>query len=153
MDFPLTPTERTTHAFVVEADGAIRALLVTLLELEGYQVDQAATGRAALQYLHASPESVVVVLDWELSDLSGAEVLSDLRADTTAMCRHAVVTVSGYLLDSTILSEQFSAPLSIACVRKPFHIHEMLTAVRRAAAGLPQRCVYPPIMDDQQAAG
>lgn len=153
MEYPLTPTERNTRAFVVETDGAIRSLLVTLLQLEGYRVDQAATGRAALQYLRACQESVVVVLDWGLSDLSGAQVLLDLAADTTIMCRHAFVTVSGYLLDSTILSEQFPAPLSIACVRKPFHVNEMLTAVKTAAAGLAQRCVMPPIMENEQAAG
>jgi DNA-binding response OmpR family regulator len=156
MDFPLTPTERNTQAFVVETDGAIRALLVTLLELEGYRVDQAATGGAALQYLHACQESVVVVLDWGLSDLSGADVLSDLAANTTVTCRHAFVTLSAHRLDSTTLAQQFPAPLSIACVRKPFHVNEMLTAVNMAAARLPQLpqwCVRPPIMENEQAAG
>jgi DNA-binding response OmpR family regulator len=156
MDFPLTRTERNTRAFVVETDGAIRSLLVTLLQLEGYRVDQAATGRAAVEYLRVCLESVVVVLDWDLSDRSGAEVLSDLAEDTTVMCRHAVVAMSGHQLDSTSLSQQFPSPLAISCVRKPFHVNEMLTAVKTAEAGLPQMpqwCVHAPIMENRQAAG
>jgi len=64
---------------VVDDTKNIRELLTTCLEVEGYQVDTASNGKAALEKLQANAYDLAF-LDIKLPELSGTEVLRRLRS-------------------------------------------------------------------------
>ncbi len=63
---------------VVDDEPMVREVLVTYLEREGYAVDQATDGKAALE-LAASAKPDLIVLDVMLPEVDGFTVLSRLR--------------------------------------------------------------------------
>jgi DNA-binding response OmpR family regulator len=65
---------------VVDDDPAIRRVLLQTLELEGYEVDQAADGEEALTHIAVSfPD--LVILDVMMPKLDGFGVVERLRGD------------------------------------------------------------------------
>lgn len=69
----------SAHVLVVDDEPAIRRLLRTSLDLEGYRVSEADTGTAALARLAGDPPDVVL-LDLGLPDMDGLEVIRAIRA-------------------------------------------------------------------------
>jgi two-component system KDP operon response regulator KdpE len=69
----------SAHVLVVDDEPAIRRLLRTSLDLEGYRVSEAETGTAALARLAGDPPDVVL-LDLGLPDMDGLEVIRAIRA-------------------------------------------------------------------------
>lgn len=64
---------------IVDDDAATRALLrVRLMKKDGYQVYEAENGEDALKEA-SSKEPEVIVLDWKMPDISGLDVLRELR--------------------------------------------------------------------------
>jgi DNA-binding response OmpR family regulator len=68
----------TIRALIVEDEKNLVGLLRKYLEREGFEVDEALDGTAALEAARRS-EPDVVVLDWMLPGLDGMEVLRELR--------------------------------------------------------------------------
>ncbi|HUZ81036.1 MAG TPA: response regulator transcription factor [Gaiellaceae bacterium] len=64
---------------VVDDEPSIVDAVATALRYEGYEVEEASTGREALAAV-AREEPDLVVLDWMLPDISGVEVGTRLRA-------------------------------------------------------------------------
>src|SRR4051794_9320772 len=64
---------------VVDDEPSIVDAVATALRYEGYEVEEAATGRDALKAV-ANREPDLIVLDWMLPDLEGIEVGRRLRA-------------------------------------------------------------------------
>ena len=64
---------------VVDDEPSIVDAVATALRYEGFEVDEAVTGRAALTAV-AESEPDLIVLDWMLPDLEGIEVGRRLRA-------------------------------------------------------------------------
>src|SRR5262245_28441774 len=71
----MASTLRGGSILVVDDDEATRIVLRLLLEAEGYSVLDAADGQAALNHLRASRRRLIVLLDWLLPDLDGAQVI------------------------------------------------------------------------------
>lgn len=65
---------------VVEDEADVRETLCDWLTTEKYLVESTASGADALQLLQQFPFDVIV-LDWQLPDLTGPEVLKRFRAD------------------------------------------------------------------------
>ncbi len=70
---------RERRILVVDDEPSIVDAVATALRYEGYEVDEAGTGREALQAV-ALHEPDLVVLDWMLPDVDGLEVGRRLRA-------------------------------------------------------------------------
>lgn len=70
--------QRSTHVLLVEDDPAVGDAVAALLESQHFSVRLAATGRAGLAILDATGFDLVV-LDIVLPDISGIEVLRELR--------------------------------------------------------------------------
>ncbi len=70
---------RGRRILVVDDEPSIVDAVATALRYEGYEVDEAGSGRAALQAV-AAHEPDLVVLDWMLPDIDGLEVGRRLRA-------------------------------------------------------------------------
>ncbi len=75
--------ENGAHILVIDDDRASRRMLVRALREAGYACHEAAGGTEALALLHAeTPE--LLLLDLDMPDVDGAEVLKRLRADPDA---------------------------------------------------------------------
>jgi CheY-like chemotaxis protein len=112
-------------ALIVDDDVAVRALLAELLEEEGFNVSTASNGFSGLR-LATEQHPQVMLLDLLLPDLSGEELLQELRADRR-LRDLAVVVVSG---NAGMLSASQLAQAD-AVVRKPFDTVQLMTTVWR----------------------
>jgi DNA-binding response OmpR family regulator len=66
------------HILVVDDEPMVREVVVAYLEREGFRVDEASTGAAALQQIDESAPDLVV-LDVMLPEIDGFSVLTELR--------------------------------------------------------------------------
>lgn len=115
----LTPT------IVIEDDAALRSAICGALEdagLHPVECADLATARAAIERLRPA----VVVLDLSLEGEFGGDLLAELAGREDAP---AVVICSAFGL-AHIVAARYSVP----CVRKPFDLDELVTAVQRAVA-------------------
>jgi DNA-binding response OmpR family regulator len=113
-------------ALIVDDDVHLRALLAEVLEGEGFDVSTASNGFSALR-LAGERRPRLVLLDVVLPELSGGEVLEELRA-SSATRDIAVVMVTG---NPQRLTDAQLADVD-GLVRKPFDVPELLAAVHRA---------------------
>jgi len=90
---PVSSVRPTGRILVVEDDPAVQKALRRLFETEGYTVEVQSDGRSALDSFQASAPSAVV-LDLRLPDMSGFEVLEQLR-DTPSLADLPVVVFTG----------------------------------------------------------
>jgi len=63
---------------VVEDDAPIRTLIAEVCKLSGHEVLEAANGASAIE-LASSGQPDIVLVDWVLPDISGTEVILELR--------------------------------------------------------------------------
>ncbi len=68
----------TEQILVVDDEPMVREVVVAYLEREGFRVDEASTGSAALKQIQESPPDLVV-LDVMLPEVDGFSVLTELR--------------------------------------------------------------------------
>jgi DNA-binding response OmpR family regulator len=114
---------------VVEDDRSIREVLTTFLRQEGYAVEEAADGAAALRALeaHRPPPAhySAVLLDLILPRVSGVAVLDQMH---DALDDYVpVVAMSA----SPLALEVASTVGAVASLRKPFDLTELLAIVSR----------------------
>ncbi|RMH95899.1 MAG: response regulator, partial [Calditrichaeota bacterium] len=77
--FPPSPPEKP-HALIVDDEPYLREVLVSLLELLGYNTLTAEDGQQALELVRTHGEALdLVVLDYALPDITGREVFDELR--------------------------------------------------------------------------
>lgn len=93
MSMAAAPIGKTV--LLVEDDGWLRHIMAELLADDGYQVREAATGTQALALVdEETPDAVV--LDLNLPELSGLDVLHELRTGKQLLSL-PVIVVSGSL--------------------------------------------------------
>ena len=63
---------------MVEDDGPIRILIAEVCKLQGHEAIEAATGAEAIE-LATTTQPDLVLVDWVLPDISGTEVIRELR--------------------------------------------------------------------------
>jgi two-component system OmpR family response regulator len=120
---------------VVDDEQSIVDAVATALRYEGYQVDEASTGREALAAV-ARHEPDLVVLDWMLPDIEGIDVGRRLRAQ-------------GFKTAVLFLTAKDSVENKVEALRaggddyvtKPFSLAEIVARIqailRRSAGDLP----------------
>jgi two-component system, chemotaxis family, chemotaxis protein CheY len=70
-----------SRALVVDDSRAMRMILSRTLAQSGFEVLQAANGREALEIMDREGSSIgLVLLDWNMPELTGIEVLESLRS-------------------------------------------------------------------------
>ncbi len=72
-------TDRST-ALVVDDEASMRSVLRHLLELEGWAVEEAEDGRAALELSHTRPPDLILT-DLEMPRMGGEELARRLRQE------------------------------------------------------------------------
>jgi two-component system response regulator CpxR len=117
--------DQPTRVLVVDDDRFIRESLCDLLTEEGYEVELADNGAAALEAMRQSNPDLVL-LDLMMPVLSGWEVLEQLDEDREGLGAVPVIVISA-----------FPAPVSAivgrgvrACFGKPLDTQILLEAVR-----------------------
>ncbi|MEO8430971.1 MAG: HD domain-containing phosphohydrolase [Acidobacteriota bacterium] len=112
--------------FVVDDDPLVASLLSSLLTGAGYRVERFAEGRPALEAIRAdSPD--LVLLDLELPDLSGLDVLVDIRADPDTRLL-PVVMLTGHAAKEAKLRAIREGVTDF--LSKPFSPEELVPRVR-----------------------
>ena len=113
---------------VVEDDVCLRDVLGELLEQEGYGVSLASNGFSGLR-LAAEQHPRIILLDLALPELSGFDVLRELRGNPRT---HdiAVIIVSG---NAERLAAEGQLDMVDAIVHKPFTIESLLDVIQHVA--------------------
>jgi two-component system response regulator MprA len=118
-------TDSNNCILVVDDEDAIREVIAETLELEGYRVEKAADGIAALVMVKGTqPDGIVLVL--MMPGMDGWTFLKQCRKDDLCACT-PVMVMSAYrkLGDATHdLHVQ-------ACLEKPFDLDVFLKAIER----------------------
>ena len=128
---------QTTCVLVVEDEGDMARILEYNLTQSGYSVCCTAEGKAVVPHVRAHGPDLVL-LDLRLPDVSGLDVLRDLKSDA------ATQTVPVIIVSALGDEETVVAGLNLGAadyVTKPFRIRELLAraaaALRRGGSGAP----------------
>jgi CheY-like chemotaxis protein len=111
---------------VIDDDPDVRGFIVETLEEQGYSVRSASDGRQGLAELERERPDLVI-LDFIMPGMSGAEVASRILADDP---KQPILFVSGYSETDAVKSTAPDAPL----LAKPFRADALDKAVRAAIA-------------------
>ena len=121
---PVKPTP--ISVLVIDDDPDVRGFIVATLEEQGYRVREASDGASGLAEL-ARRRADLVVLDFIMPGMSGAEVASQILADSP---KQPILFVSGYSETDAVKRTAPDAPL----LSKPFRAETLEKAVRTALA-------------------
>lgn len=114
---------------IVDDDRTTAKLLVTLFELEGFEVDSDARPDSVHDSVRAlQPDACII--DCHLADRDGVALLRELRADPD-LSRVAIVMTSGLDRGKECLREGANA-----FVLKPFSPAELIDTVRHSLKGV-----------------
>lgn len=112
---------------VVDDEPGIRATVAAMLEIEGYDVDQAVNGADALARLdHNAPD--LILLDMRMPVLDGWAFAEELRRRDMDV----PIVVMTAARDATRWAAEISAA---AALSKPFRFDDLIGAVEQATAG------------------
>jgi DNA-binding response OmpR family regulator len=129
-----------THVLLVEDDRDIAPTLVRALEREGYAVEHAPSGAAAVEHVASRPTDVVL-LDLGLPDTDGLEVCRRIRADGYQGAVLILTARDGELDRVVGLDVGADDYLS-----KPFSLSELLARIRATMRrGWATAPVAPPV--------
>ncbi|HHQ47926.1 MAG TPA: response regulator transcription factor [Acidobacteria bacterium] len=120
-----------SRVFVVDDEPDVVELLQTVLEIEGYEVETATDGRAALARLLADPPDLLI-LDLMMPDLDGMELLKLLRLDPAAAGVPVLILSARTGQHDQIATLQLGAN---AYICKPFSTKELVVQVRQLLGG------------------
>jgi DNA-binding response OmpR family regulator len=120
---PQPPAGEGPRVLVIDDDPTILELIRAILSEEGYVVDAALTGKAALADGNA-PTPAVVVLDMYLPGISGAELVEALRV----RYGHNLPIM---LTSASTVDDEAQALGAYEYLPKPFDLEELLASVRR----------------------
>ena len=116
------------RVLIVDDDPGVRQAIQWALEDEGFSVEAAADGQAALE-LATSRRPDLVLLDITLPRLDGYGVARELRREHGPALPILAITADGQA------PEKARRVGAYAFVRKPFELDELLAAVRAGLAG------------------
>lgn len=120
---------------IVDDDEGIRESVRLALEEEGYEVAEAPNGKAALDFLGASQERWLVLLDQLMPVLDGTGFLRAVQANPALISQHAYVLLTARSRISTPMLD-LTAVLGVSVLKKPFELDELLKLVVQSAARL-----------------
>jgi DNA-binding NtrC family response regulator len=121
-----SPSSSAGAVLIIDDEAAIRESLETLLELEGYSVESAATADQGLSRIGERPFDLVL-LDLALPDRNGLELLAELHAHDPEL---SVIMITAYgTVENAVKAMQAGAT---NFVQKPWDNEKLLADVRIA---------------------
>lgn len=119
--------DNAATVLVVEDDEVARRALVALLQGQGWQVNLAADGRAALDLLAKGLQPSIILLDMILPNVDGWRFLQLHRADPELDTIPVVITTG-----LTVASPEWARSLgAVGFLRKPVDADALLDLVRQ----------------------
>lgn len=118
-------TGSNKRILVVDDEDAIREVIAETLELEGYRVEQAADGNAALVMVRATHPDAIV-LDLMMPVMDGWTFLKQCRKDELCRCTPVMVMSAYRKLGEATHDLQVQA-----CLEKPFDLEVFLKAIQQ----------------------
>ncbi len=122
-DRPTVPQRADSDHLVllVDDDSAVREITATLLAELGYQVVEAGSGGAALECLQSHESIALVLLDFAMPGMNGAEVAREIRSRRPHL---PILFVTGYA-DTEALAHADEDGI----IQKPFDDHELAAKI------------------------
>ena len=111
---------------VVDDEKNIRILFRDELEDDGYEVDTAESGTEALEKVAENPPDLIV-LDIRLADMSGIEVLEEIRKTNEELPVIMCTAVRGLKDDFTIWDSKVSDYIT-----KPVDLEDLKAKIKKA---------------------
>lgn len=147
---PLMSSAKSEKILVVDDEPMVREVVVAYLEREGFDVDEAATGRAALKHIEESRPDLVV-LDVMLPEIDGFSVLTKLRrnGDIPVILLTARTDETDRVLGLELGADDY--------VVKPFSPRELVARVRSVlrrttpSSASPEKLEFDGLVIDGQA--
>jgi two-component system, chemotaxis family, chemotaxis protein CheY len=84
--------EGAMRALIVDDSRFVRELLRGLLQAKDIDCEEAADGRAGLDRLHAGPAFDLALVDWNMPEMNGLEMLCKLRSEGYSGLKVLMVT-------------------------------------------------------------
>ncbi|MDA0746422.1 MAG: response regulator [bacterium] len=119
------------RVLVIDDNEMMRQMIRDMLELEGYEVEEAENGRQGVMRFLQAPADLVIT-DILMPDEDGLEIVRKLRRDYPEV---RIIVISGGLegkIDYLSFAKEFGADRAIA---KPFDSRTLLGAVRELTGG------------------
>jgi CheY-like chemotaxis protein len=110
---------------VVEDEPVVRAVIVEMLEEQGYQTLEAVDGPSGLRILRANARSDLLVTDVGLPGMNGRQ-LADQARETRPDLK--VLFITGYA-ESVAISDGFLQP-GMEMITKPFDLDNLSQRIR-----------------------
>ena len=112
---------------VVDDDAAVRGSLTEMLRSLGYGVLEAAHGRAGLDLLSADPLPDVLIVDYIMPGMSGAEVALEARSRRPTL---PILFSTGFADTAALQGALADLPI----LRKPFRLADLASSVATSLA-------------------
>jgi len=80
------------RALIVDDSRFVRGYVRGLLEEKGFECEEAADGRAALDLLHGEKDFDIALVDWNMPVMNGLDMLKRLRAEGFSGIKVMMVT-------------------------------------------------------------
>jgi CheY-like chemotaxis protein len=115
----------TEHVLVIEDELDVREIVGEAILEAGYAAVGVARGRAAVEYLGSRPAPRLILLDWHLPDLGGAEVMQEVMRNPK-LADVPVVLMTGDVAGGGSAEIRFAALLP-----KPFTWDALVAVLQR----------------------
>ncbi|MBK8987054.1 MAG: PAS domain S-box protein [Chloroflexi bacterium] len=126
-DGSLTQLAATAVILVIDDDASVREAIHDILDMQAIHVLLADNGRAGIQLYQQHAHAIdLVMLDWFMPDMNGAETLQILQQINPHV---RVLMSSGYSESETI--EQLKNPGAVGFLQKPYTLPQLLKEINR----------------------
>jgi CheY-like chemotaxis protein len=144
-----------TQVLTVDDSASTRHLIRMMLESEGYTVSEASDGLEGLEALRASAEPTVVLLDYEMPNMTGGELLEVVAESGGALSQHEFIIVSAHAGTFPIEFIDILRHLDVRMLPKPFEQPALIKLVAQAVERInaPQPEPLPDLPDSGQPNG
>lgn len=82
------------RVLIVDDSGSIRKVMARMLEQMGHETVEAAHGKEALSQLEAHPDIGLLMLDWNMPEMNGIELLEALKLRKGPVPKPTIVMVT-----------------------------------------------------------
>ncbi len=115
------------RALVIDDEGTVRYAMVRWFRKQGFDVDEAPDGTAALGFLFAEPPPsyVVIVCDWHMPGVAGTEVYAAILERRPELAPRFIFSSGDSIPDIARLPDGSRCPVLL----KPFSFDHLRAAV------------------------
>ena len=114
-----------SQVLVVDDSQVVRDTVRAMLEQAGYTVREATNGVEGLAALRASATPQVVLLDYQMPEMDGEEVLRTVAADAGSLAQHEFIVITANQATFPESFIELLRHLSIRVLGKPFKAGEL----------------------------